>query len=248
MSGKDDAEPEAGEGSFRLHVKGCRTAEGRPLLSERERAELAGVAVPVSYMAADMAIYREDEQAAYVYYLESGVVRMSRALPHGARQVIAFMWPGDGFGLSELGRYVNTAETVTPVRAYRISAKDLERVLLGDAQLSMHLLVKGAHEMRAAQRHVVCLGQLDVQQRLARFLLDCADEHQAYEPQDGALALPMSRADIADYLGTSVETVARALTRLEREGVILRKGAKTLRLLRPDVLERLAEGLQKSGA
>lgn len=225
--------------AMRLQAPG--RGEAPPLLTERERAELAGMAVQVNY-AAGNPIYREDEPSDFVYLLEEGVVRMSRATLHGGRQVIAFMWPGDAFGLSEDGRYVNTAETLAAVRVHRLPARRLERVLQEDAELSFHVLVKGAHEMRAAQRHVLCLGQHDAVQRLARFLLDCRSEAACFDEATGSLALPMSRTDIADYLGTSGETIARALTRLERDKLILRKGSKSLQILNPDALEAVAVG------
>lgn len=225
--------------AIRLQAQGG--GEAVPILTERERAELAGMAVQVNY-AAGSPIYREDEPSDFVYLLEEGVVRMSRATLHGGRQVIAFMWPGDAFGLSENGRYVNTAETLTAVHAHRLPARRLERVLQEDAELSFHLLVKGAHEMRAAQRHVLCLGQHDAVQRLARFLLDCRWETSCFDEASATLALPMNRTDIADYLGTSIETIARALTRLERGKLILRKGSKTLQVLSAAGLEEIASG------
>lgn len=127
---------------------------------------------------------------------------MSRATLQGGGEVIAFMCSADAFGVSENGCCVDTAEILTAVRAHRLPARRLERVLQQDAELSFHVLVKGAHEVRAAQLHVLCLGQHDAVRRLARVLLDCRSEAACFDDATAMLVLPVSRTDIADYLGT----------------------------------------------
>lgn len=96
----------------------CATGEQRSavlknILSPKDQAELAKIATVLAYQTGGFAIYSEGEDAHFLYLIDDGMVRLSRHLPNGSRQVLGFMWPGDFFGLAEEGRYVNAAEPPT---------------------------------------------------------------------------------------------------------------------------------------
>jgi CRP/FNR family transcriptional regulator, anaerobic regulatory protein len=225
----------------------CAAAQRRPLLdnllSPAEQAALAEIATILTYQAGGAAIFTEGEDAHFLYLIDEGVVRICRTLPDGARQVLGFMWPGDMLGLVEAGRYVNAAETLTPATLFRLPLERLERLLLSEPSLQLHMLIKAAHELRRAQRQLIVLGQLNNAKRLASFLVDIRQHVAFFESSTGLLRLPMSRFDIADYLGTSPESVARAFAALERAGLVRRASPRVVHLLDPDALARFVRGI-----
>lgn len=212
------------------------------LLSPAEQAQLANIATVLTYQAAGVVIITEGEDAHFIYLIDEGVVRISRNLPDGARQVLGFMWPGDMLGLMEAGRYVNSAETLTPATLFRLPLDRLQGLLLREPLLQLHILTKAAHELRKAQRQLIVLGQLNNGKRLASFLLDCRQHVSFFDSATRQLRLPMSRFDIADYLGTSPESVARAFAALERQGFVRRLSPRTVELIDADGLGRFVRG------
>jgi CRP-like cAMP-binding protein len=203
------------------------------LLSPAEQADLAEIATVLEFRAAGATIYSEGEDAHFLYAVATGFVRVSRHEETGERRIIAFMWAGDLLGLAERGRYVNSAETGAATTLYRFPLRALRRLLLRKPQLQLHLLVKAAHDLRMAQRQLIVLGYQDASRRLASLLLDLSQHHEFFDTENRILRLPMTRFDIADYLGMAPETVARAFARLEREGVVSRVSPKTVRI--PDL-------------
>lgn len=201
------------------------------LLSRDEQAELAKLATVLDYRRAGIAIFSEGEDAHFLYAIDSGVIRVSRHGEDGSRQVLAFMWHGDLVGLTERGRYVNSADTAGPARVYRFPLQKLRQLLMREPRLRLHLLTKAVHDLRSAQRQIVVLGQLSVPRRLATFLHDFAQHSEVYDAQTHCLALSVSRFDIADYLGTAPENIARAFTTLERDGVVQRRTSRVIEIL-----------------
>jgi CRP-like cAMP-binding protein len=192
------------------------------LLSAEQSASLAHIATVFDYRRPGTVIYSEGEDSHFLYAVAKGCVRLSRGSPAGERQILAFMWPGDLVGLAESGRYVNTAETVGAAILFRFPMADLEALMARDPKFDLLLLIKAAHELRQAQRLITILGQHKTDQRLASFLLELVRDGNFYDERRHRLTLPMNRFDIADYLGTSPETVARAFAKLEQEKLIRR--------------------------
>jgi CRP-like cAMP-binding protein len=203
-------------------------------LSMSEKAELSRLAQVIDFRTAGTQVFAQGDDAAFVYLLTEGLVRLCHSLRNGERQIVAFHWPGDLFGLAEQGRYVHSAETVAPTRVYRFPVRRLENFLLKNPNVQDGFLVKATHDLRHTQRQLIVMGRFDMPKRLANFLLDCSAHPQYFDQTSHVLTLPMSRYDIADYLGTSAETVTRAFTRLEAEGMLHRVTARAVALkLRP---------------
>ncbi len=199
-------------------------------LTASEKAELARLAQVIDFRTAGSDIFSQGDEAGFIYLLTDGVVRTCHTLRNGERQILAFHWPGDIFGLAEHGRYVSEARTVAPSRVYRFPVAKLERFLLKNPKVQDGLLVKSMHDLRLAQRQLIVIGRFDVPRRLAAFLIDCSAHAHYFDSTTKVLCLPMSREDIADYLGTSAETVTRALGRLERDGMLRRTTPRTIEL------------------
>ncbi len=172
-----------------------------------------------------------------------GAVRLSKLTADGRRQVIDFRVPGEFLGVPGLDAHACTAEAVGEVTLRRYQRRPLEALVEAHPRLAMHLLAIAAAELRAAQEQMLLLGRKHAHERVASFLLRMASLAAPGADRPGAaFDLPMSRNDIADHLGLTMETVSRAFTALRRDGVIALPRSNRVVLLRPAALSALAEG------
>ncbi|MGB8841796.1 MAG: helix-turn-helix domain-containing protein [Aliidongia sp.] len=165
----------------------------------------------------DSAIFWEGDPAKYCFRVISGAVRICTLMADGRRQVADFFAGGDMIGFDFADTYAFTAEAVTDsvVRQYpRATILDL---LTSDRQLSHQMLALACRRLTSAQHQLVTLGRKTAEERIATFLLALAGRQKRQSRQ---IELPMSRTDIADHLGLTVETVSRVLTRLRKQNVI----------------------------
>lgn len=209
------------------------------LLSVGEQDALITISQLVS-VRRNALMYAEGGEARFVYNIVSGVAKTFQSQPNGDRHVTAFLFPRDLLGLSVGGHYVATAQALTPVIAYRIPVEGLTSILERDPRLDIGLLCKLCHELRASQRHTITVAKHEATARLASFLLWINHVHVSAEKSKEESVLPMSRRDLADYLGLSVETVSRALNSLEADQAILRRGHRTIALLDDTKLRTIA--------
>jgi CRP/FNR family nitrogen fixation transcriptional regulator len=161
-------------------------------------------------------IYGEKEPAQYVYQVKSGAVRSYKLLPDGRRQIGAFGLVGDIFGLENGDEHRFTAEAIVDTIVRLIKRQSLEMVAERDAMVARNLLTMTTNNLQHAEDHMLLLGRKTSLERVAAFLLEMDKRLTAA----GVIALPMSRRDIADYLGLTLETVSRALSRLHEFGTI----------------------------
>jgi CRP/FNR family nitrogen fixation transcriptional regulator len=189
----------------------------------------------VQSFAKDEEIFAEGDKAAYVYKVLSGVVRTSKLLSDGRRQIDAFHLAGDIFGIEAGDEYRFCAESVgnCVVVAYRRS--HLAALTGSDAQLGQDMTMGMMRSLVRAQNHMLLLGRKSALEKIATFLLDMAER----TADDSTLDLPMSRTDIADHLGLTIETVSRSFTQLERQGIIGLPSARRIVLSNRAALGRL---------
>lgn len=161
-------------------------------------------------------IFGEKEPADYVYQVVTGAVRSYKLLSDGRRQIGAFHLTGDIFGLEIGTDHRFTAEAVVDTSVRLMKRRSLELVAEGDALVSRNLLSMTSINLRHAEDHMLLLGRKTSLERVAAFLIEMDKRLTAA----GILALPMCRRDIADYLGLTLETVSRALSRLHDLGVL----------------------------
>lgn len=182
------------------------------------------------------AVVREGAPAPCVYIIARGIVRLSRNSTSGRHQIISFLLPGDVFGIPEQGQYPNTATAIGHVSLYQVPWTELCSLFREEPQLQNSFLTRLAYDLQEAQKRIVVLGQQNVSQRLASFLLELMDHADFYDPQTRHLLLPISRFDLADYIGTSAETVVRVIAQLEKDQVIRRLSSRTIELCNPAAL------------
>lgn len=216
------------------------SAENRPipgLLSDPE----AGRAILPRTLKAGRTLYHEGDEVERIYQVVSGVVRLTRMLENGRRQVIAFGYPGDIIGFPADGCHHTDCDALvdTTLRAFRRSALDHGD---GDPALHMALLQAALREISAMQDHVMMLGRKSAAEKVASFLNVITSRHGTELGAYRQIELPMCRGDIADFLGLTTETVSRAFTALRKAGVIALDGAQTVVVLQPDVLADMSLG------
>ncbi|MBI1179287.1 MAG: helix-turn-helix domain-containing protein [Alphaproteobacteria bacterium] len=176
--------------------------------------------------ARDEEIYGEGETADFVYRVVSGTVRISRLLDDGRRQITAFCFPGDVFGLETGDMHGGSAESVTACEIALVSRTALGRATSADASAASVLLGLACRQLARAQEHMIVLGRKNATERVVQFLADLAAQIGRGE----SVRLPMSRLDIADYLGLTIETVSRTLAQLDRQGAIRLRGSREVTL------------------
>jgi CRP/FNR family nitrogen fixation transcriptional regulator len=165
----------------------------------------------------DAEIIAQGDLAEHCFQVVSGCVRTVRLLEDGRRQIAEFLFAGDVFGWETMGEYDFAAEAVGPVRLRRFRLGAIEERAVSDAGFARLLRRYSAAEMRAARSRLILLGRKTASERIASFLLEM-DRRLGHER--GLFALPMSRGDMADYLGLTIETVCRGLSELRRQGMI----------------------------
>jgi CRP-like cAMP-binding protein len=160
-------------------------------------------------------IFGESEPADYLYRVVSGAVRTYKILSDGRRQIGGFYLPGDIFGLEFADEHTLSAEAITDARVLVVRRSALNALADHDAAIGRGLCALSARELRRVQGRILLLIK-SAQERVASFLLEMAER----SPVANAVELPMSRQDIADYLGLTIETVSRTLTSLESAAAI----------------------------
>ena len=189
-----------------------------------------GPAQPVSFFPAGSEIYAQGEKAGAFYQVEFGAVRIYRLLADGRRQISAFHLAGETFGFEAGATHHFFAEAInaTGVRVFRLNA---------GADMSHQLLPLALKGLTRAQEHLLVLGRQNAIERVAAFLVDMVERQGGLRQVE----LPMSRTDIGDYLGLTIETVSRVFTRLKDKGVIRLLNLRSVEILKQDVLQTMGE-------
>jgi CRP/FNR family nitrogen fixation transcriptional regulator len=175
----------------------------------------------------DEEIYGESEDAKFVYKVVSGAVRQHKLLSDGRRQIGAFHLPGDVFGLESGPEHRLTAEAIVDTVTMIFDLGAVEYFAMRDIEVARELWKLAARDLDHAVNHMLLLGRKTALERVADFLL----EMDARMHPSGAMGLPMLRRDIADYLGLTLETVSRTISRLETEGVLELIAARQIKVL-----------------
>jgi CRP-like cAMP-binding protein len=186
-------------------------------------------------------LYFEGDEVEYLYRVVTGVLRLTRLLEDGRRQVIAFGYPGDVVGFPADGRHHTDCDALTDARLVPYRRAVLERGE-GDPALHAWLLQAALREISAMQDHFMMLGRKSALEKVASFLCVLCDRVGERHAGPPAIDLPMSRADIADFLGISTETVCRTLSQLKSRGLIAIEDIYHVVLLDADGLRALAIG------
>jgi CRP/FNR family nitrogen fixation transcriptional regulator len=179
-------------------------------------------------------IYAQDEETDMVYQVQHGAVRASRLLADGRRQIAGFYYPGDLFGLETGPTHRASAEALRDSKILVAKRSALKHY--GEAGERVERLIWRAtgQELGRAQDHMMLLARKSAYERVAGFLSDVAQRQDAAWNE-----LAMSRQDIADHLGLTIETVSRMITQLQADGLVALEGCRRFRIRAPDRLADL---------
>jgi CRP-like cAMP-binding protein len=179
-------------------------------------------------------IFGEGEPAEYLYKVVSGAVRTYKVLADGRRQIGAFYLPGDIFGLEASDDHTFSAEAVSDSQVLVIKRSAVMDLAARDSGVAQQLWTVTGHELQRAQDHVMLLIK-SAQERVAGFLVEMAKR----APSASTIQLAMSRQDIADYLGLTIETISRTLTQFEKSAAIALPTSRQIEIRNRAALARL---------
>lgn len=194
----------------------------------------------VRFLPAGSNLFHEGDEAQFIYEVRSGVLRLTRVLENGKRQVIAFGYPGDFVGFPNGTQYHTDCDVIssTELIAHRRSALDMD---VGDEATRRRLLNAALREISGMQDHFMMLARKSATEKVASFLSVLSERVGVQAGAARKVNLSMRRADIADFLGLTTETVSRTFTQLRKAGIIAIETAQVIVILDQRALSDAAE-------
>jgi CRP/FNR family transcriptional regulator len=187
-------------------------------------------------------VFFEGDTKDHIYLVEKGTVCLYKTLPDGRRQIVDFAYPGDLIGLGAPGDHMFSAQAITLARLRCLPAGLLHEVAQHDPQLGMQLYRALSDQLLAARDLLLTVGQRNATERLGALLLALSRRNERIGADPTRIALPMTRADIADFLSLTIETVSRTFTKLRQSGIIDLVQSSLVDIRDQQALERLAAG------
>jgi len=185
-------------------------------------------------------LFREADTANRIFEIECGVLRLTRVMADGRRQVIAFGYPGDVVGFPSGGLYHSDCDALTAA-TLSVHKRDALESGAGDTELHERLLQAALSEISGMHDHFLMLGRKSASERVASFLMTVNERVGTPTGHYTQFTLPMDRSDIADFLGLSTETVCRSISQLRKAKVIALENIHSVIVLKPEALGAIAD-------
>ncbi|SMF21637.1 CRP/FNR family transcriptional regulator, anaerobic regulatory protein [Xaviernesmea oryzae] len=218
-------------------------ATGSNLFDEPDCLHSLFVRQPVEYLAPSQPLFFEGDEARHIFEVVEGTLRVFRIISDGRRVITGFLHAGDIIGVSLRDEYLYSAEAITPAKIRRLARRQFDASVINSGSLGPEVLARVCDEMAAAQDQMVLLSSKSAEERLCTFLLKYLRRAMAEGRVQPVVDLPMSRQDMADFLGLTIETVSRTITRLIGKGVVnvVDPAARhSIRIEKPGMLAQLA--------
>ena len=230
-----------------LHRHGGRACEtcsvrGRAIcgaLNDDQLEQLAEVSGTTNVRRGSTLIM-EGDSARNFYVLVSGALTLYKLLPDGRRQITGFAFDGDFVGLAEDGLYPQSADALVDTELCRMPRDNFDDLCVKIPNLGRKTLEQARCDLAAAQNQLVLLGCKTAQEKVATFLLDLHHRAESRGNTSQLVDLPMSRSDIADYLGLTIETVSRTLTKLRKSNAVSIPNTSGIVIEDMDLLEEMS--------
>ncbi|GGH11084.1 Crp/Fnr family transcriptional regulator [Alsobacter metallidurans] len=222
-----------------LQLDGRQTAADLPCETD-ELGALFGYRIPEA-VARGKALFWEGAPAEHIFQIVGGVLRLFRMSSEGRRVMVGFAFPGDVLSIAVKDHYLFTAEAVTPTRVRRISRERLAIQIAEQPKVATIVFDRMREELCAVHHQTLLLLCQTAEMRIVRFLLWIAHKNPGAVETGAEFALPMLRTDIADYLGLTMETVCRTMTKLRRNGLIVMRGPHKIRFPNPRLVKDVAD-------
>lgn len=203
-----------------------------PIFNHLEDTQLAEIMVTtqsVSYKKNEL-IYHAGDESDSLYIINKGRVRIYRLAESGKEQLVRFLNPGDFTGEMALfseSTHESYAEAVMDTKICMIKRADIQEFLLKYPSISLKVLAEFSNRLEASEKQATRFSTEKVETRIALFLIESLSEEKTGENE---LILPMSKKDLASYLGTTPETISRKFNELEDKGYIKQITHKKIRI------------------
>lgn len=233
--------------AFAKRLDPCDNCTARSLticasLVAEDQAKMAALATAV-HLQPRQTLFSEGDSADYVYNITGGSVSIAKSMADGRRQIAGFLGAGDFLGVSTKTTYTVSAETLTETHVCRFPRLAFRRLLDETPCLEQRLLAVAESEIASAQEQILLLGRKTAMERIASFLLLQSARMKERGMADNPVLLPMTRAEVGDYLGLTIETVSRCFTKLRKLDVIGLPAPDRVLIRQPDRLKTLSEAV-----
>lgn len=197
---------------------------------------------PLETFGRGQTVFRDGDPATHVFKIVAGIVRVAKILGDGSRVITGFFYPGEIFGLAPDEHYLGDAEAVGDVKLRRLNRKRFQQVVDNSEQLRPQFVNWLYREMASAHARTVLLARKNAEERICDLLLALAQRAGDDSGPATEFEIPISRVDMADYLGLTIETVSRTMTNLIKRGVIQAIARYRFAICKPALLRSLADG------
>ncbi|MGI9235622.1 MAG: Crp/Fnr family transcriptional regulator, partial [Woeseiaceae bacterium] len=201
------------------------------VIAQLEQASVLRTLEPHSYL------FDQYSEARGVYVLEQGVIMIERSSAAGRRQILGFSYPGDFVGLTHNDFFEYSVQSLTKARVREFPIREFSRLSDISPELKANVNRIGGGVFSHTIDQVFALGQKRAHERVCYLLVEIRNRRVG--PDENTVELAMTRQDIADYLGLTMETVSRAIRRLKSDGIIAIEDNQTVKLIDPDEVARL---------
>lgn len=230
---------------FAKRLDPCENCTARSLticatLASEDQAKMGALATTIHLQPRQM-LFSEGDTADYVYNITGGSVSIAKSMADGRRQITGFLGAGDFLGVNTKTTYTVSAETLTETHLCRFPRLAFRRLLDETPCLEQRLLAVAESEIASAQEQILLLGRKTAMERIASFLLLQSARMKARGMADNPVLLPMTRAEVGDYLGLTIETVSRCFTKLRKLDVIGLPAPDRVLIRQSDRLRALSE-------
>ena len=186
-------------------------------------------------------IFLQSDPSDYLFNITEGNVKIYQLLDDGRIQIIGFLYPGDFFGTYKNHKYNYSAEAIGNLKTCAFEQKTLDKFMDQNHVLAKELLNQTSYELTLAQDRMTVLGKLNAVERIAKFLINISNQRKRIGWQSNPISLSMTRQDIADYLGLTIETISREFTKLKTKNIIKIISSKQMFLNDVKKLEEIAK-------
>ncbi len=204
-------------------------------LEEEQMIEIMKMARSTSYKKGEI-IYYAGEESDSLYIVGRGKIRIYRLSESGKEQLVRILSPGDFTGelaLFNQSIHDSYAEAMEKTNVCTIKGSDIQKILLKYPSIALKILGEFSRRLEKSEKQTTLFATEKVERRIAIFLSEYIDNN---EGESMEVTLPMSKKDLASYLGTTPETISRKLRSLEDEGYIKQKSGRKIEILDLDGL------------
>jgi len=187
-------------------------------------------------------LFLANDKQKHIYQVLEGVVGAYKMLADGRRQIVTFYYPGDLIGVEDSGVWLHHGEALCNSSIRCIPISTVENLIVSEPEFGQALLAALSTELSETRDQLLSLGRKSAIEKVATFLLRISRRNERENTDECQLYLPMTRAEIADYLGLTIETVSRNITKLKTRGLIRLESKSRVQILDLEGLEDIADG------